>query len=102
VEVPPVDVEQRYIFAKLHVCDVAFAVSLFAVSGAQAETCTGASFVQAGSSPASVASMIASTIATANTAFLPQSTAFIGSPANPEPTRRVAEPGSEASAAKYR
>jgi outer membrane autotransporter protein len=71
---------------------VTLAVSLFAASGAQAQNCVTTTITPGipnlaaiGSSPASVSSMIGTTIATANTAFLLQSTAFIGSPANPTP-----------------
>jgi outer membrane autotransporter protein len=70
---------------------IVLAVSLFAASGAQAQNCV-IPFNQnivnlggIGSSPASVSSMIGSTIASASTAFLLQSTAFIGSPPNPQP-----------------
>jgi opacity protein-like surface antigen len=76
------------------VAGVALAVSLFAASGAQAENCVLAAsggvtnLAALGSSPASVSSMIGTTIATANTAFLLQSTAFIGSPANPAPDQQ--------------
>jgi outer membrane autotransporter protein len=73
---------------------VAATVSLFAATGAQAQNC---SFVPnnqisnlpaIGSSPASVSSMIASTITTASTAFLLQSTSFIGAPGNPAPDQQ--------------
>jgi outer membrane autotransporter protein len=73
---------------------VAAAVSLFAATGAQAQNCVigGTPFVSnlgsIGSSPASISSMIASSITTASTAFLLQSTAFIGSPANPAPEQQ--------------
>jgi opacity protein-like surface antigen len=73
---------------------IAAAVSLFAAPGAQAQNCV---LGQAnnvlnlgaiGSSPASVSSAIASTIATASTAFLLQSTAFVGAPGNPAPDQQ--------------
>jgi outer membrane autotransporter protein len=67
---------------------IAFAVSLFAASGAQAQNCqlSGAAQLSViGTSPASVTSMIAGAITSASTAFLLQSTAFIGSPPNPAP-----------------
>jgi opacity protein-like surface antigen len=64
-------------------------VSLFAVSAAQAENCNlpaGVGNLPApGISSAAVSSMLGSTIAAANTAFLLQSTAFIGSPPSPAP-----------------
>jgi outer membrane autotransporter protein len=62
---------------------------MFAVSGAQAQNCAiGASPLvgnlgQIGSSPASISSVVGSTITTASTAFLLQSTAFVGAPGNP-------------------
>jgi outer membrane autotransporter protein len=67
---------------------VALVASLLAASGAQAQNCTltqtGVSNLQfIGSSPASVSSMISSSITAASTAFLLQSTAFVGSPPNP-------------------
>jgi hypothetical protein len=74
---------------------IAFAASLFAASGAQAQNCTipTVQFVSnlggIGSSPASVSSMIGSTITAASTAFLLQSTAFIGSPPNPQPDQQA-------------
>ena len=70
---------------------IAFAVSLFAASGAQAQNCAIpvnrfiSNLGGVGSSPASVSSMISSTITASSTAFLLQSTAFIGSPPNPQP-----------------
>jgi opacity protein-like surface antigen len=70
---------------------IAFAVPLFAASGAQAQNCVIpvnnaiTNLGGVGSSPASVSSMIGSTITAASTAFLLQSTAFIGSPPNPQP-----------------
>jgi outer membrane autotransporter protein len=72
---------------------IAFAVSLFASSGAQAQSCVVPSSAitnlgSVGSSPASVSSMIAGTITAASTAFLLQSTAFIGSPPNPQPDQQ--------------
>lgn len=73
---------------------VAAAVSLFAATGAQAQNCVLSpgsavpNLPSVGSSPASVSSMISSSITTASTAFLLQSTAFIGSPANPAPDQQ--------------
>src|SRR5262245_37899116 len=70
---------------------IAVAVMLFGATSALAQNCViGAQPVignlgQIGSSPASVSSVVASTLTTASTAFLLQSTAFIGSPANPAP-----------------
>ncbi|HEX4410936.1 MAG TPA: autotransporter domain-containing protein [Xanthobacteraceae bacterium] len=74
----------------------ALTASLFAGSAAQAMNCapppgvgTPAAIVAApGISSAAVSSMIGSTIAAANTAFLLQSTAFIGSPPNPAPDQQ--------------
>ena len=71
---------------------VALAASLFAASGAQAQNCSftntqvgtvGGTGVGIGGSPASISSMIGSSITAADTAFLLQSEAFIGAPANP-------------------
>jgi outer membrane autotransporter protein len=74
------------------VASAALAFSLFAASGAQAQQACSNSYlfgiVSAGpfaASPAAVSSMIGSTIATASTAFLLQSAAFIGAPGNPSP-----------------
>jgi opacity protein-like surface antigen len=75
---------------------LALAVSAFAGSAAQAMNCApfpggaGAASILAapGNSAAAVSSMIGSTIAAANTAFLLQSTAFIGSPPNPAPDQQ--------------
>jgi outer membrane autotransporter protein len=70
---------------------IAFAVSLFAASGAQAQNCVLgplggiANLNTVGSSPAAVSGVVSSVITSAETAFLLQSTAFIGSPSNPEP-----------------
>jgi outer membrane autotransporter protein len=75
---------------------IAFAVSVFAASGARAQNCVIPTSTQIsnlggiGSSPASVSSVIGSTITTASTAFLLQSTAFIGSPPNPQPDQEGA------------
>src|ERR1043166_1876186 len=69
----------------------AAALSLFAATGAQAQNCSfGApsSFPSVASSAASVSSVIASTLATASTAFLLQSTAFVGAPGNPAPDQQ--------------
>ena len=73
---------------------VVLAASLLAASGAQAQNCTlgpanGVSnLAPIGSSPASVSSMLGTTIAAANTAFLLQSSAFVGSPPNPAPDQQ--------------
>jgi opacity protein-like surface antigen len=66
----------------------ALTMSLFAAGGAQAQNCTIPATTipnlgALGSSPASVSSMIGGTITAAETAFLLQSTAFVGSPPNP-------------------
>jgi outer membrane autotransporter protein len=71
------------------VAGLALAVSMFAASAAQAQNCatTPTSLVPnlaaLGSGPASVSAMIGATITTSNTAFLLQSTVFVGSPPNP-------------------
>jgi outer membrane autotransporter protein len=73
---------------------IAIAVMLFGATSALAQNCViGAQPVignlgQVGSSPASVSSVVASTLTTASTAFLLQSTAFIGSPSNPAPDQQ--------------
>jgi outer membrane autotransporter protein len=77
---------------------VAAAVSLFAATGAQAQNCnvtpTGGDTQLArqlgiiGASPASVSAMISSSLTAANTAFLLQSTAFVGAPGNPAPDQQ--------------
>ncbi len=73
---------------------IAIAVMLFGATSALAQNCViGAQPVignlgQVGSSPASVSSVVASTLTTASTAFLLQSTAFIGSPPNPAPDQQ--------------
>jgi outer membrane autotransporter protein len=74
---------------------VAAAVSLFAATGAHAQNCTinsstllGQQLGIIGASPASVSSMIASSLTAANTAFLLQSTAFVGAPGNPAPDQQ--------------
>src|SRR5205085_411022 len=70
---------------------IALALSLFAASSAQAQNCAVANpsiipnLGAVGASPAAVSSVIANTLTTASTAFLLQSTAFIGSPGNPAP-----------------
>src|SRR6516162_2611971 len=67
---------------------IAFAVSLFAASGAHAQNCaTDASFnfQNLALSPPGITSGIASAITAANTAFLLQNEAFIGAPSNPAP-----------------
>jgi len=73
---------------------VAAAVSLFAATGAHAQNCVLGpqngitNLPSVGSSPASVSSMITSVINTASTAFLLQSTAFVGAPGNPAPDQQ--------------
>ena len=73
---------------------IAIAVMLFGATSALAQNCViGAqpaigNLGQVGSSPASVSSVVASTLTTASTAFLLQSTAFIGSPPNPAPDQQ--------------
>jgi outer membrane autotransporter protein len=76
------------------VAGVALAFSLLVASGAEAQQACSNTFFSfpgpfpvgaLGSSPASVSSIIGSSITTASTAFLLQSTAFIGSPGNPSP-----------------
>jgi outer membrane autotransporter protein len=73
---------------------VAAAVSLFAATGAQAQNCVlgpavgSANLNTIGSSPSAISGVISSTIATANTAFLLQSTAFVGAPGNPAPDQQ--------------
>jgi opacity protein-like surface antigen len=70
---------------------LALTLSVLATSGAQAQNCilpppAGVANLGAiGSSPASIGSVIGSTITTASTAFLLQSGAFIGAPGNPSP-----------------
>jgi opacity protein-like surface antigen len=73
----------------------ALALSLLGASGAQAQqNCDSATFGGGlgvgtlASSPASISSMVASTLATSSTAFLLQSTAFVASPANPAPDQQ--------------
>ena len=73
---------------------IAIALTLFGATSGLAQNCViGAQPVignlgQVGSSPASVSSVVASTLTTASTAFLLQSTAFIGSPPNPAPDQQ--------------
>ena len=76
---------------------VALAVSLFAASGAQAQNCTvppvsvggfPSNIGVVGTSPAAIGSMIASSITASSTAFLLQSSSFIGSPSNPAPDQQ--------------
>ena len=73
---------------------VALAGSLFAASSALATNCTiavtgtNANFGGPGISASTASALIGSTIAAANTAFLLQSTAFIGSPPNPAPNQQ--------------
>jgi outer membrane autotransporter protein len=82
--------------ARSRVAGIAVALSLLAASGAKAQqVCTNAFFTfpgpfvastgALGIAPASVSSIIGSAITSASTAFLLQSTAFIGSPGNPSP-----------------
>jgi hypothetical protein len=77
------------------IAGVALIMSLFAASGAQAQNCTTTTVVPGipnlaplGSAPASVSAMIGSTITTSNTAFLLNSTVFVGSPPNPAPDQQ--------------
>ena len=77
------------------VVGVAAVVSMFAATGAQAQNCIINSPTQLGqqlgiigASPASVSSMITSSLTAANTAFLLQSTAFVGAPGNPAPDQQ--------------
>jgi outer membrane autotransporter protein len=73
---------------------VALAASLFAASGAQAQNCTAMqtggliNLAAVGSSPAAVGSMIGSAITASNTAFLLQSSSFVGAPSNPAPDQQ--------------
>jgi outer membrane autotransporter protein len=74
---------------------IAFAVTLVA-TGAQAQNCTlegstnkFVNFAGAGFSPSAISGMISSTIVSASTSFLLQSTAFIGSPPNPQPDQQA-------------
>jgi opacity protein-like surface antigen len=77
------------------VAGAALALSLLAASAAQAQQTCSNGFLTGGgaafgagplaASPAALASMIGTTITTASSAFLLQSTAFVGSPANPSP-----------------
>jgi opacity protein-like surface antigen len=74
---------------------IALVMSLFAATSAQAQNCTLATtsgavsnVAQAGSTPAAVAGMIASSITATSTAFLLQSEAFIGAPPNPAPNQQ--------------
>src|SRR5215472_10390647 len=70
---------------------LAITVSLFAVSGAQAQNCGPGLPTEAGNligtSSAAIAAAVtaASNITAANTAFLTQSTAFVSAPPNPQP-----------------
>ncbi|HUD88308.1 MAG TPA: autotransporter outer membrane beta-barrel domain-containing protein, partial [Xanthobacteraceae bacterium] len=69
-------------------------MSLLAASGAQAETCTVPAFPTIGnvatvaSAATSVGANVAANIAAANTAFLTQSSAFVGAPGNPQPDQQ--------------
>jgi opacity protein-like surface antigen len=72
---------------------IALAVSTLAASRAQAETCTVPTFpfgnvATVASTATSVAANIAANIATANTAFLTQSSAFVNAPGNPQPDQQ--------------
>src|SRR5580658_6331214 len=73
---------------------VALAASLFAASGAQAQNCTAMqtggliNLAAVGSSPAAIGSMIGSAITASNTAFLLQSSSFVGAPSNPAPDQQ--------------
>jgi opacity protein-like surface antigen len=69
---------------------LALAASLFAVSGAQAQNCTstiiaGVNTTSVAGAATSVAANVASIITAADTAFLTQSSAFVGAPSNPQP-----------------
>jgi opacity protein-like surface antigen len=76
------------------IAGIAVAVSMFAAAGAQAQNCVVPTnpniqnLPGIGSSPASVTSMIQAAVTAADTAFLTQSEAFIGSPANPGPNQQ--------------
>ena len=66
---------------------------MLAASRAQAETCTVPTFpfgnvATVASTATSVAANIAANIATANTAFLTQSSAFVNAPGNPQPDQQ--------------
>jgi opacity protein-like surface antigen len=70
---------------------LALALAAFATSGAQAQNCAiqpptlgNFNLASIASSPASIGAMIGTSITTASTAFLLQSTAFVGAPGNPE------------------
>jgi opacity protein-like surface antigen len=72
---------------------IALAVSVFAASRAQAETCTVPVFpvgnvATVASVATSVAANVAANIAAANTAFLTQSSAFVAAPGNPQPDQQ--------------
>lgn len=72
---------------------IALAVSTLAASRAKAETCTVPTFPignvgTIASTATSVAANIAANIATANTAFLTQSSAFVNAPGNPQPDQQ--------------
>jgi hypothetical protein len=79
---------------KCVVAGLVLAVSAFAASAAQAQNCTTTptsavpNLAALGSGPASVSAMIGATITTSNTAFLLQSTVFVGSPSNPAPEQQ--------------
>jgi outer membrane autotransporter protein len=71
---------------------LAVTVSLFAVSGAQAQNCgpglptaDGPNLIGTSSAAIAAAMAAASNITAANTAFLTQSTAFVSAPPNPQP-----------------
>lgn len=70
---------------------LAITVSLFAVSGVQAQNCGpglpvgGNNFISIGSAAMAAAVTATSNITAANTAFLTQSTAFVSAPPNPQP-----------------
>jgi outer membrane autotransporter protein len=73
---------------------IALAGSLLAASGAQAQNCAlgPSGFIPnlagIGSSPAAVGSMIAGSITASSTAFLLQSSSFVGAPPNPAPDQQ--------------
>jgi hypothetical protein len=77
---------------------MALAFAVLGSTGAQAQNCNGSSIISLGGNPvdggnvssfaASTAANLAAAISTANTAFLTQSTAFVGTPANALPDLR--------------
>jgi hypothetical protein len=73
---------------------IALAGSLLAASAAQAQNCTltpNANITNlggVGSSPAAVGSMVGASITASSTAFLLQSSSFVGAPGNPAPDQQ--------------